>query len=142
MLGAIALGAFGQLFSGLTDPNSAVSRWQVGKFNVFIFDLVVRKLAALKAHKAPGLAELLDMDMMGHDTANNSLSAAIYLLARHPESHDCPRAEVLTTLDFSTLCPADDFPYVTNDQVASRLPYLTAIIINETLRLYPSIPVI
>ncbi|KAJ3364813.1 hypothetical protein GGF32_000990 [Allomyces javanicus] len=199
-LDAIALGAFGQSFHGLTDPNSAVVRdfeammenalsplaalgpsyvqWtpmyvqlrqQVDKFNAFIFDLVDRKLTALKERKAAGLvASEQDMDLLdmmveaadgdaeytredlrsdtivffvgGHDTTSNALTAAIYLLGRHPGAQDRARAEVLAALDIvHPMCPATDFPYLTNDQITSRLPYLTAII-KETLRLYPSIP--
>ncbi|KNE58124.1 hypothetical protein AMAG_04942 [Allomyces macrogynus ATCC 38327] len=200
-LDAIALGAFGQSFHGLTDRNSAVVRdfeammenalsplaalgpsyvqWtpmyaqlrrQVDKFNAFIFDLVDRKKAALKARKAAGLvASEHDMDLLdmmveaadgdaeytredlrsdtivffvgGHDTTSNALTAAIYLLARHPAVQDRVRAEVLAALDdVHPTCPVDEFPYLTNDQ-ATRVPFLTAII-KETLRLYPSIPTI
>ncbi|KAI9188700.1 hypothetical protein H9P43_000121 [Blastocladiella emersonii ATCC 22665] len=78
----------------------------------------------------------------GHDTTSAALTFALYLLGTHPAVQAKARTEVLAVLGSSTsgACAAADAAYPDNDQVA-QLPYLTAVI-KETLRVYPSVPLI
>jgi len=68
---------------------------------------------------------------MGHENVATCMSWAIYLLARHPESQERVRQEVKAA--------------VTGDKhlgdAENKLPYLEAVL-KETVRLYPSIPML
>lgn len=71
-----------------------------------------------------------------HDTSALSLTWACYLLALDPARQDTLRKEVREALK-PTEVSADELDL---SSVLERLPFLNGVI-NETLRLYPSIPV-
>lgn len=68
--------------------------------------------------------------LAGRDTTAGTLSWAIYELARHPECLAKMRREIVDVVG-----PAKAPSY----QQLKNMPYLKAVI-NETLRLYPSVP--
>ena len=74
--------------------------------------------------------QVLAVLLAGRDTTAGTLSWAVYELARHPECVAKLRAEILDTVG-----PSDAPTY----EHLKNMPYLKAII-NETLRLYPSVP--
>jgi cytochrome P450 len=94
-------------------------------------DLLGRLMAALD-DEAEALTptelrdEIMTLLVAGHETTANALAWTFYLLARHPESAERLRAELVTTLGDRPVTPAD----------AERLPYTRAVI-QEALRLYP-----
>ncbi|KAG5982246.1 hypothetical protein E4U55_002162 [Claviceps digitariae] len=68
--------------------------------------------------------------LAGRDTTAGTLSWAIYELARHPECFAKMRREILDIVGPSKPPTYEDL---------KNMPYLKAVI-NETLRLYPSVP--
>ncbi|KAK5987625.1 Cytochrome P450 52A12 [Cladobotryum mycophilum] len=74
--------------------------------------------------------QIIAVLLAGRDTTASTLSWAIYELARHPEAVTRLRKEILETVGHDGL---PTYEHLKN------MPYLKAIL-NETLRLYPSIP--
>ncbi|KAF2970987.1 hypothetical protein GQX73_g2546 [Xylaria multiplex] len=75
--------------------------------------------------------QLLTFLAAGHETTSSSLSWASYLLAKHPHIQEAVRREV-----------QQGSPDSLNEDLAStleRMPLLNGVI-NETLRLYPTVP--
>lgn len=70
----------------------------------------------------------------GHDTTSNSLTMALYCLAKYPETQSKARKEVLDIL-------GKDTHQVPTHESLQSLHYLTAVI-KETLRLYPSLSIL
>ncbi|KAK0713321.1 cytochrome P450 [Lasiosphaeria miniovina] len=87
--------------------------------------------------------QLLTFMPAGYESTASTVSWIMYLLAVHPEWQDKLRAEVGRALpDFAPLSN-DEKPGYDDSTLAAvleRLPYLNGIV-NETLRLYPSLPV-
>jgi len=75
--------------------------------------------------------EILNMLVAGRDTTSATITFAIYMLAEHPELARRLRDEVLDKIGSSRRPTHDDI---------KAMPYLRAFI-NETLRLYPPVPV-
>ncbi|KAJ7196989.1 cytochrome P450 monooxygenase pc-3 [Mycena pura] len=75
--------------------------------------------------------EILNMLVAGRDTTSATITFAIYMLAEHPELARRLRDEVLDKIGSSRRPTHDDI---------KTMPYLRAFI-NETLRLYPPVPV-
>jgi cytochrome P450 len=71
-----------------------------------------------------------------HETTSSAFTWTCYLLAIHPKIQSILRAEIRSALPLSQDMNSDD--EIAN--IMERLPYLNAII-NETLRLYPTVPV-
>ncbi|KAL2258596.1 hypothetical protein VTK26DRAFT_8057 [Humicola hyalothermophila] len=83
--------------------------------------------------------QLLTFLAAGHETTASALSWSSYLLAKHPEIQAQLRAEVTAALGTN---PHADPDAPTPDDLAGvlkQLPLLNGII-NETLRLYPTVP--
>ncbi|KAI0388110.1 cytochrome P450 [Hypomontagnella monticulosa] len=80
--------------------------------------------------------QLLTYLAAGHDTSALSLTWACYLLALDPARQETLRKEVREALK-PTEASIDELDL---SSVLERLPFLNGVI-NETLRLYPSIPV-
>ncbi|KAI0968932.1 cytochrome P450 [Xylaria arbuscula] len=79
--------------------------------------------------------QLLTFLAAGHETTSSALSWACYLLSKHPEYQDKLREEIRQALP-------DDMEIDKSTDLASilePLPYLNGIM-NETLRLYPTVP--
>ncbi|KAG6830203.1 hypothetical protein H0H92_001790 [Tricholoma furcatifolium] len=74
--------------------------------------------------------ETLNILLAGRDTTTNSISYAIYMLARHPNILRRLRNEILSKVGSSRRPTYDDM---------KDMKYLRAVI-NETLRLYPAVP--
>ncbi|KAF5387696.1 hypothetical protein D9615_000007 [Tricholomella constricta] len=74
--------------------------------------------------------ETLNILLAGRDTTTNSISYAIYMLARHPRVLSRLRDEILSKIGSSRRPTYDDM---------KDMKYLRAVI-NETLRLYPAVP--
>jgi hypothetical protein len=68
--------------------------------------------------------------LAGRDTTASTLSWALYELSRHPHAVKKLRAEILSTIG------RDAYPTYEH---LKNMPYLKAVL-NETLRLYPSVP--
>ncbi|KAI1810819.1 cytochrome P450 [Poronia punctata] len=79
--------------------------------------------------------QLLTFLAAGHETTSSALSWACYLLSKHPEYQEKLREEISQAL------PADDSQIDKTDlsTILEPLPYLNGIM-NETLRLYPTVP--
>jgi cytochrome P450 len=78
--------------------------------------------------------QLLTFLAAGHETTSSALSWACYLLAKHPELQRTLREEIHHAL------PEDmDIKSVDLASTLEPLPYLNGIM-NETLRLYPTVP--
>ncbi|KAG5355743.1 Cytochrome P450 52A13 [Yarrowia sp. B02] len=78
--------------------------------------------------------QALNILLAGRDTTASLLSWCIYLLARHPDKWTKLREEIL-----STFGSGSDLSLITFEAL-KRCEYLR-FVINETLRLYPSVPV-
>ncbi|KAG5719961.1 Cytochrome P450 52A3 [Termitomyces sp. T112] len=74
--------------------------------------------------------ETLNILLAGRDTTTNSISYAIYMLAKHPNVLSRLRSEILSKVGSSSRPTYDDM---------KEMKYLRAVI-NETLRLYPAVP--
>ncbi|KAI5997178.1 cytochrome P450 [Pisolithus albus] len=72
----------------------------------------------------------LDSALTGRDTTASTLTFLVYMLSEHPDVLKRLRAEVLSTVGSSRRPTYDD---------VREMKYMRAVI-NETLRLYPSIP--
>lgn len=72
---------------------------------------------------------VLTLIVAGHETTALALSWSLHLLAAHPEAQERAAAEAKAVLGEAPARAAD----------AARLPYLKQVI-NEALRLYPTIP--
>ncbi|KAI1317926.1 cytochrome P450 [Xylariaceae sp. FL0255] len=77
--------------------------------------------------------QLLTFLAAGHETTSSALTWASYLLAKHPELQKKLREEVCQAL------PEDINDKTELGGILEQLPYLNGII-NETLRLYPTVP--
>ncbi|KAI0487501.1 cytochrome P450 [Xylaria cf. heliscus] len=79
--------------------------------------------------------QLLTFLAAGHETTSSALSWACYLLSKHPKYQDALREEIRHAL------PNDSEIDKSTDLAAilEPLPYLNGIM-NETLRLYPTVP--
>ncbi|KAI9224587.1 cytochrome P450 [Blastocladiella britannica] len=91
-------------------------------------------------------SNLIVFFIAGHDTTANTLAFALYLLGMHPEVQSKARAEVLAVMGDAKTTGSEktspaEVPFPTNDQQHKQLPYLTQVI-KETMRIYPSVPVI
>ncbi|KAJ7062830.1 cytochrome P450 monooxygenase pc-3 [Mycena amicta] len=75
--------------------------------------------------------EILNMLVAGRDTTSATITFAIYMLAEHPDKARRLREEILDRVGPSRRPTHDD---------VKNMPYLRAFI-NETLRLYPPVPV-
>ena len=75
--------------------------------------------------------EVLTILLAGHETVANALTWNSYILSQHPAIADRLRSEVDEVLD-GRVPTSDDMPH---------MPY-TGMVINETLRLYPTIWVV
>ncbi|KAG1781986.1 cytochrome P450 [Suillus placidus] len=89
-------------------------------------------------------AELLgQMNVMifaGLDTTTSALARCVYLLAQHPRVQARLRSEISDAMKSSRLQEEDDIPSAELPyDVLMSLPFLDAIV-KETLRLYPSLP--
>ncbi|KAI1432488.1 cytochrome P450 [Xylaria sp. CBS 124048] len=79
--------------------------------------------------------QLLTFLAAGHETTSSALSWACYLLTKHPEMQDKLREEIRQVLPAgSEIDESIDLA-----GIFEQLPYLNGII-NETLRLYPTVP--
>ncbi|KAI0419671.1 cytochrome P450 [Xylaria grammica] len=79
--------------------------------------------------------QLLTFLAAGHETTSSALSWACYLLSKHPEYQDKLREEIRQAVP-------DDMEIDKSTDLAGilePLPYLNGIM-NETLRLYPTVP--
>jgi fatty acid omega-hydroxylase len=72
---------------------------------------------------------VLNFLIAGRDTTAQTLSWALFCLCQHPEAAARARAEAVE------VCGNEDITY----EAVNRLPFLQAVL-NETLRLYPSVP--
>ena len=77
------------------------------------------------------IQEVLTMGGAGHETTANTLSWALYLVAKHPEVQSKLQAEVDANV-------AGDV--ATFDEAAAKNLPLTLAVVYETLRLYPTVP--
>ncbi|KIJ61017.1 hypothetical protein HYDPIDRAFT_31717 [Hydnomerulius pinastri MD-312] len=75
--------------------------------------------------------ETLNIMIAGRDTTAGTLTFAVYMLSQHPDVMARLREEILTKIGSSRRPTHDDM---------RDLKYLRAVI-NETLRLYPAVPV-
>lgn len=74
--------------------------------------------------------QLINVLLAGRDTTACTMSWAIFMLVRHPQKLDRLRAEILEATGGKTTFRRNNL---------QSMPYLKAVI-NETLRLYPQIP--
>ncbi|KAI3318858.1 cytochrome P450 [Xylariaceae sp. AK1471] len=80
--------------------------------------------------------QLLTFLAAGHETTSSALSWACYLLAKHQDLQEKLREEIREALpDDSIIDNSTDLA-----GILEQLPYLNGIM-NETLRLYPTVPV-
>ncbi|KAK3313349.1 cytochrome P450 [Apodospora peruviana] len=82
--------------------------------------------------------QLLTFLAAGHETTASALTWAAYLLSKHPEIQTKLRDEVTTALGEPT-DSTDEPPVADLAGVLKTLPYLNGVI-QETLRLYPTVP--
>ncbi|CAG9982392.1 unnamed protein product [Clonostachys byssicola] len=82
--------------------------------------------------------QLLTFLAAGHETTASAITWACYLLATHQEMQHKLRKEVLEALPSNSLLDTSDMEDLAG--TLEQLPYLNGII-NETLRLYPTVPV-
>eukprot|EP01025_Chloroclados_australasicus_P030000 TRINITY_DN3000_c0_g1_i2.p1 TRINITY_DN3000_c0_g1~~TRINITY_DN3000_c0_g1_i2.p1 ORF type:complete len:529 (+),score=20.02 TRINITY_DN3000_c0_g1_i2:49-1635(+) len=78
---------------------------------------------------------ILNILIAGRDTTSNALAWVTYLLASHPQVQEKLRAEVFEYFGGKTPLNNTNFDYTT----VNKMTYIQYVI-NETLRLYPSVP--
>ncbi|XP_053482551.1 sterol 26-hydroxylase, mitochondrial [Ictalurus furcatus] len=76
------------------------------------------------------LGSITELLLAGVDTTSNTISWALYHLARDPEAQQRLYNEVIS------ICPGDK---MTSSEDISKMPWLKAVV-RETLRLYPVVP--
>ncbi|KAI8623353.1 cytochrome P450 [Xylariaceae sp. FL1651] len=79
--------------------------------------------------------QLLTFLAAGHETTSSALTWACYLLAKHPDIQEKLREEIQIAIPDDS--PIDKFTNLAG--ILEQLPYINGII-NETLRLYPTVP--
>ncbi|PLB51291.1 cytochrome P450 [Aspergillus steynii IBT 23096] len=98
-------------------------------------DLLAKLIESNKFTDAELVDQLLSILAAGHETVAASFGWAVYLLASHPSIQTDLRAEILS-------CASPEDWITQNPEVATRLENITLLnaVCNETLRLYPSVP--
>nr|POF14325.1 putative cytochrome p450 4d14 [Quercus suber] len=81
--------------------------------------------------------QLLTFLAAGHETTSSAFTWTTYLLSRHPEIQTALRKEIHAHVPSPTAPLAADFDLAT---VLESLPLLNGVC-NETLRLYPTVPI-
>ncbi|WP_425100477.1 cytochrome P450 [Tropicibacter sp. S64] len=90
-------------------------------------DLMIDAVKADTEELDQTVDNLLTFVVAGHETAANTLSWGVYLLALYPEAQEALRTEILAA------CPEGPIPYA----ALEAMPRLDAHV-KETLRLYPA----
>ncbi|KAJ1505012.1 hypothetical protein HMI55_001777, partial [Coelomomyces lativittatus] len=143
-------------FSWIPLPSLLQTHWDIYQFN-----LALRSMVQLNDHRHNLIQALLQKHMenpsytlediradmvaffvAGHDTTASALTMAIYLLGIHQEVQEKARAQVHQILGppNDTFVDAGEVPIPSLEELA-ELEYV-ANILQETLRIYPSVPAV
>ncbi|KAK3388707.1 cytochrome P450 [Sordaria brevicollis] len=99
------------------------------------FDILSLLIKSNNFSEAELVDQLLTFLAAGHETTSSAFTWATYELAKNPEMQSTLRSEVRRALPgFPHFVPGQDIA-----GILEHLPYLNAIM-NETLRLYPTVP--
>lgn len=84
---------------------------------------------------------ILNFIIAGKDTTATALSWFIYVLCKHPAVQEKVAQEVKDAMSVTDITNFNELADSMNEEALERMHYLHAAI-NETLRLYPAVPVV
>ena len=84
---------------------------------------------------------ILNLIIAGKDTTASALSWFIYMLCKHPDVQEKVAQEVKEATNMTDVKDFAEFADSMSEEALEKMHYLHATI-SETLRLYPSVPVV
>lgn len=84
---------------------------------------------------------ILNFVIAGKDTTAAALSWFVYMLCKHPQVQEKVAQEIKEATDCREFSSVSEFATSVNDEAMEKMHYLHAAL-TETLRIYPSVPVV
>lgn len=84
---------------------------------------------------------ILNFIIAGKDTTATSLSWFVYMLCKHPPVQEKVAQEITDAVGSNKVTNFSEYTDMVDEAALEKMPYLHAVL-TETLRLYPSVPVV